>query len=78
MKLCMTVLYIFCITYILAYIQHNWDVSLGKSIQMVLILRGLQCVGVCNFNFLIYEELRDFLCMELLLVKSVFLRQIIY
>jgi hypothetical protein len=36
------------------------------------------CVGFRNFNFLIHEELRDLLCMELLMVKSVFVRQIIY
>jgi len=27
------------------------------------------CAGICNFNSLVYEELRDVLCMELLLVK---------
>ena len=47
--------------------------------QMVLITaQRTVCVGVCNLNSLISEELRNLLCMELLLVKSAFVRQIIY
>jgi hypothetical protein len=66
--------------YILAYIQHNGDVSLEKKEEDtngIDIAHFAVCVGVCNFNSHTCEELRYLLCMEHVLVKSVFVIQII-